>query len=83
MIKLQWKRGARPLEPMSTLSPRLMELEMAKQILEEGFHTRPSDVEVMIQMRLEENSWWKESWQEEEEMWPSSEAAGQISIPLR
>jgi hypothetical protein len=29
---------------------------MAKLILEEGFHTRPSDVEDMIQRRLEENN---------------------------
>jgi hypothetical protein len=30
---------------MSTLNPRLMELEMAKQALEEVFHARPSEVE--------------------------------------
>jgi hypothetical protein len=27
-------------------------------------------VEEMIQMRLEEKNWSKESWQEEEELWP-------------
>jgi len=37
MIKLLWKRGAGPLEPRLTVNPRLMELEAAKQILEEVF----------------------------------------------
>ena len=68
MIKLSWnKRRARPLETKLKVNPRLAELETAKQILEEIFHARPSDVEEMIQMRLEEKSWSKESWQEEEE----------------
>jgi hypothetical protein len=56
---LPWKREARPLE-----------LETAKQILEEIFHDRPSDVDEMIQMRLEEKNWSEKSWQEEEEAWP-------------
>jgi len=68
MIKLSWnKRRARPLETKLKVNPRLAELETAKQILGEIFHARPSDVEEMIQMRLEEKSWSKESWQEEEE----------------
>jgi hypothetical protein len=49
---------------------RLMELETAKQIIQEIFHARPSDIEEMIRMRLEEKNWSKESWQEDEEMWP-------------
>ena len=72
MIKLPWKREARPLEPTPTVNPRLLELQTAKQILEEIFHARPSDVDEMIQRRLEENSWRKESWQEEEELWPAT-----------
>jgi hypothetical protein len=32
-------------------------LETAKEILEEVFHARSSDVEDMIQRRLEEKSW--------------------------
>jgi hypothetical protein len=44
--------------------------ETAKQILEEIFHARPSDVEEMIQMRLEEKNWSHESRQGEEELWP-------------
>jgi hypothetical protein len=39
--------------------------EMARQIIEEIFHAKSLDVEEMIQMRLEEKSWDKKSWQEE------------------
>jgi hypothetical protein len=49
-----------------------LELQTAKQILEEVFHARPSDVEDMILRRLEEKTWSKESWQEEGDLWPSS-----------
>jgi hypothetical protein len=38
-------------------------LETAKQIIQEIFHARPSDVEEMIQNRLEEKTWREESWQ--------------------
>ena len=64
MIKLPWKREGKPLEPKIMVNPRLLELQTAKQILEEIFHARPSDVEEMIQMRLEEKNWSKESWRE-------------------
>jgi hypothetical protein len=77
MIKLPWKREARPLGPRPTVNPRILELETAKQILEEIFHARPSDVDEMIQMRLEEKSWSKESWQEEEEPWPREFCLGE------
>jgi len=77
MIKLPWKREARPLEPRPTVNPRLLELQTAKQILAEIFHARPSDVEEMIRMRLEENSRSKESWQEEEEPWPREFCLGE------
>jgi hypothetical protein len=68
VIKLPWKREARLLEPRPMVNTRLVELETAKEILEEIFHARPSDVEKMIHMRLEEKNWRKESWQEEEEL---------------
>ena len=55
--------------PKIMVNPRLMKLQTTKQILEEIFHARPSDVEEMIRMRLEEKNWDKESWQEEEELW--------------
>ena len=77
MIKLPWRRGARPLETRLKVNPRLLELQTAKQILEEIFHARPSDVDEMIQMRLEEKNWREENWQEEEEMWPQEFRLGE------
>jgi hypothetical protein len=38
-------------------------------VLVEIFHARPSEVDEMIQIRLEEKRWSEESWQEEEEPW--------------
>jgi hypothetical protein len=70
MIKL-WRREARTFEPRLVVNRRLLELETAKQILEEIFHARPSDVEDMIKRRLEEKSWRQESWHEQEH-WPAS-----------
>ena len=65
MMRLWRRRESRPIERRLSINVRLMELETAKQILEEVFHARPSDVEEMIQRRLEEKSWTKE-----EEQWP-------------
>ena len=70
MIKLPWKRGARSLEPKIMVNPRILELETAKQIPEEIFHAKPSNVEEMIQMRLEEKNWKQGELAEEEEPWP-------------
>ena len=42
------------------VNPRLMEFQTAKQIIQEIFQARPSDVEEMIQMRLEEKNYCKE-----------------------
>jgi len=53
---------ARAVKPRRTINPRLMELETAKQILEEIFHARHSNVDDMIQRRLEEKRWGEESW---------------------
>jgi hypothetical protein len=77
MIKLPLKRGARSLEPKIMVNHRILELGTAKQILEEIFHARPSDMDEMIQMRLEEKNWIKESWQEEEEPWPREFCLGE------
>lgn len=68
MIKF-WKREARTFEPRQKPNPRLLELETAKQILVEVFHARPSDVEDMIQRRLDEKSRIDESSLDEEQ-WP-------------
>jgi hypothetical protein len=53
MIKLLWKRGARPLGLKPTVNPRILELQTAKEILAEIFHARPSYVEEIIERRLE------------------------------
>jgi hypothetical protein len=42
----------------------------------EIFHTRPSDVDDMIQRRLEEHSWIDE-WPPEEEQWPREFCQGE------
>ena len=49
----------------------LIELQMAKEILAEVFHARSSDVEDMIQRRLDEKSLsLEESRLDERELWP-------------
>jgi hypothetical protein len=45
-----WGRNARSLQPRPIVKPWLLELETAKEILEEIFHARPADVEEMIHM---------------------------------
>ena len=75
MIKWSLRRDARPIEPKRKINPRLIELETAKEILKEVFHARPSDVDDMIQRRLQEKNWNEESWQEEDESWPASFSA--------
>jgi hypothetical protein len=50
MIKLPWKRDARTFEPRPIVNSRLLELEMAKEILAEIFHARSGEVDEVIQM---------------------------------
>ena len=50
-------------------SLKAMELEAAKEILAEVFHTRPADIEDMIQRRLEERSWPEEN---RAKLWPAT-----------
>ena len=38
MIKLSWRRGTKTFKPKQMINPRLLELETAKEILEEVFH---------------------------------------------
>jgi hypothetical protein len=59
------------------VNSRLAELETAKEALAEIFHARPSEVEEMIQMRLEEKNWRMENWQEEEELWQREFSLGE------
>jgi hypothetical protein len=49
-------RQQEPIEPERAVSSKAMELETAKEILEEVFHARPGEVEEMIKSRLEERS---------------------------
>jgi hypothetical protein len=56
---------------MPTANPRRQELETAKEILAEVFRARPSDVEEMIRLRLEERSW------SEEGQWPEIFCTGE------
>ena len=58
------------MSPRPMVNPRLLELQTAKQILEEVFNARPADVEEMIQLRLEEKKWSEKSWPNEEGLWP-------------
>jgi hypothetical protein len=51
-----------------------MELETAKEILQEVFHARPSDVEYMIHSRLEERGCRQEC---EEGSWPATFCVGE------
>jgi hypothetical protein len=57
------------------VNPRLLELETAKEILEEIFHVRPSDVDDMIQRRLLENNLSRDIGSEEEQ-WPQEFCLG-------
>jgi hypothetical protein len=63
-MRWPWRRKDRLIEPKPMVSPKVLELETAKEILAEVFHARPGEVEEMIQRRLEERS-----WQEEKEIW--------------
>ncbi len=54
LMRWPWRRQARPIEPRPMVS-RVIELQTAKEILAEVFHTRPGEVEEMIKRRLEES----------------------------
>jgi hypothetical protein len=68
-----WKRKANIVQPRQVSSKQL-ELETAKQILQEVFHARPSDVENIIHGRLEERSCRREY---EEGLWPVTFSLGE------
>jgi hypothetical protein len=56
-MRWPWWERRRPRAPVPGVNPRRQELETAKEILAEVFGARPSDVEEMIRLRLEERSW--------------------------
>jgi hypothetical protein len=68
-----WKRKANIVQPRQVSSKQL-ELETAKQILQEVFHVRLEDVDDMIYSRLEERSRHRN---EDEGLWPATFCLGQ------
>jgi len=53
-MRWPWIRDARLIEPRPVISPKVLELQTAKEILAEVFHAWPGEVEEMIKIRLEE-----------------------------
>ena len=68
-----WKRKASVVQTKQ-VSIKQMELETAKEILQEVFHARPSDVEYMIHSRLEERGCRQEC---KEGSWPATFCVGE------
>ena len=70
--KQRWAIEPRPI------GSRAQELETAKEILAEVFHTRPGEVEEMIKSRLEESGQEENIWPEkrEEGRWPATFCLG-------
>ena len=67
-----WKRKTSIVQ-IKKVSTEQMELETAKEILQEVFHARPSDVEYMIHSRLVERGCRQEC---EEGSWPATFCVG-------
>ncbi len=60
LMRWPWRQEARLIEPRLPINSEVLELQTAKEILAEVFHTRPKDVDEMIQRRLEE--WDRREW---------------------
>jgi hypothetical protein len=71
-MRWRWKRQARLIEPRRAANTRVLELETAKEILSEVFQARPSEVEEMIQVRIE-----KKSLTDEADLWPATFCLGE------
>jgi len=68
----------RPHRRVIDRSAKALELESAKEILAEVFHVRPSEVEDMIQKRLEERSLAVEKGPlSEDGLWPAMFCLGE------
>ena len=72
LMRWPWKRETRLIEPRRAADTKVFELEIAKEILPEVFHARPSEVEEMIQIRLE-----KKSLIDETDLWPATFCLGE------
>jgi hypothetical protein len=55
-MRFSWGKDAKTVEPRKVVNAKALELETAKEILTEVFHARPSEIEDMIQIRLDERS---------------------------
>ena len=71
-MRWRWKREAGLIEPRRVANTKVLELETAKEILAEVFQARPSEVEEMIQIRLE-----KKSLTDETDLWPATFCLGE------
>jgi len=68
-----WKRKSNPVQPRQ-VSKKQLELETAKQILQEVFNARPADIEEMIHSRLEERDRHEER---KDGLWPAEFCLGE------
>jgi hypothetical protein len=71
-MRWRWKRQARLIEPRKVTNTRVLELETDKEILAEVFQARPSEVEEMIQIRIE-----KKGLTDETDLWPDMFCLGE------
>ncbi|VVB62475.1 Uncharacterised protein [uncultured archaeon] len=72
-MRWPWKQEIRHVQPRQ-VSTKQLELQTAKEILAEVFHTRASDVDEMIKRRLEE---WDRREELEEGLWPAAFCLGE------
>ena len=81
MIRWPVMHKPKRIETRRSANTSVLELETAKEILAEVFHTRPGDVEEMIQRRLEERSWIEKTEilpeEREEVSWPATFQLGE------
>jgi hypothetical protein len=73
-MRLPWKREISLVPSRSVSTKQQLELETAKEILAEVFHARPTDVEEMIQRKLEGRAWREEG---ENGLWPAEFCLGE------
>jgi ribose 1,5-bisphosphokinase PhnN len=68
-----WKRKASPVQ-LRQVSTKQLELETAKEILAEVFHTRSREIDDMIQRRLQEKN---RPEMHKDELWPATFSLGE------
>jgi hypothetical protein len=68
-MKLPWRHKVRQIDSTLPVGTKAKELDTAKEILAEVFQIRASDVEEMIQKRLQDRCWQEKP---EEGLWPAA-----------